>query len=76
MKAKVNRTSYDTAVEWTAVTISDERMNALKLKALKERRSVATLLDMILEKAGIPLVSDGEFARLTKQTQDGLIPAK
>jgi predicted solute-binding protein len=50
-------------IGWTAVTIRNQRMNGLKFAAERESRTAAAMLDVILQRAGIPLLTDEELSQ-------------
>ena len=52
---------------WQTVQMKAERLNGLKLRATRENRSVANLLDTLLLQAGINELSDKELDRLLKE---------
>ena len=51
---------------WTSVTMARVRLNGLRVLALKDKRRPGKMLDLILEKAGVPQYTDAQYAKMTK----------
>lgn len=52
---------------WTVVSISRKRLNGLKLRAEKENRKTANMLDTLLLNAGISELTDHELEKGLKK---------
>ncbi|MGD1838329.1 MAG: hypothetical protein ACPKPY_09785 [Nitrososphaeraceae archaeon] len=49
-------------MKWETIPVRHELRNGLKLEAQKQRRSIASLVEYILVKEGVQIMSDSELA--------------
>lgn len=54
---------------WQTTQVKAERLNGLKLRATRENRSVANMLDTILQDAGVPEMTDKELEKKLKEKE-------
>jgi hypothetical protein len=54
---------------WETAQMKSERLNGVRLRADRENRSVANMLDTILQDAGVPELTDKELEKKLKEKE-------